>query len=107
MIEQLFGFGSQVGVDIETVLDKGIEFWTPFIGVFEALDGFVLELPHGDEGFEVRVGDYSFSEFDGSDSEGPDVGFIGVFAVFHDFWAHPVGRTDLGFVACVGVHAFG
>ena len=58
-----------MGVGIETVLDKGVEFTAPTRGIFEALDGFVLELPHGDEWFEVGVGYYPLGQFDSCDPQ--------------------------------------
>jgi hypothetical protein len=99
--------GAQTGADVEAVPHEGVELAAPPAGFLEGLHGFVFELPHGDEGFKVAVGDHSFGQFDGGDAQGPDIGFVGVLCVFHDFGAHPVGRAHLGLMPGVGVHAFG
>jgi hypothetical protein len=42
-----------MGVDVEAVFDEGVVLSRPLARLFESLDRFVLELPHGDERLEM------------------------------------------------------
>lgn len=94
-----------LGINVQTILDKGVELGRPFLPVLEALNRLILELPHGYERFEVRVGHDSFRQLNGSDSQRPYIGLVGILIMLHDLGTHPIGRAHLRLVASVGVHA--
>lgn len=105
--KQSLGFRAMGWVCVETVLHKRVKLRAPAVRLLESLDRPVFKLPHGDEGLEMGVGYYSFSQFYGSYPQGPNISFVGVLAVLHDFRTHPVRGPDLGFMSGVGIHAFG
>jgi len=107
MGEESLGFWTEGRVDVEALLDEGVELHTPFGRLLQTLHWLVLQLPHRHQGLEVGVGHYPFCQLDGGDPQRPNVGLVGVEALLHDFGTHPVRGADLGFVACVGVHALG
>ena len=47
------------GIYVKAIFGKLIELFTPFGGIFEALDRFIFELPHSYQGFEIRVRHYT------------------------------------------------
>jgi len=61
VLKQGLRFWPQQGVDVKALFHKGIELRRPFLGVFEALNGLVFELPHRNQWLQVRVWDDTFS----------------------------------------------
>jgi hypothetical protein len=92
-------------VDVEAVFNEGVKVTAPFIGLLEGLDRLVFELPHGNQGFEIGIGHYSFGQLDSCYSQRPYIGLVSIFVMFHDFGTHPVGTAYLRLVSCIGVHA--
>jgi hypothetical protein len=68
-------------VDGKAGLQKGIQIRGPSFGVGEILRGVGLYGVDGSEGMLMGKGRLAFSQLYGSDSQGPDVGFIVVDGV--------------------------
>jgi hypothetical protein len=68
VIKEGFGLGPHQRVYVQTVSNEIVEARRPFMGFFELLYGFIFELPHGNEWFEVGVRYYTLRQLYSGDS---------------------------------------